>query len=111
MEEGSIQEGLTASLDRARVIEALTKLVAVALKSTGEGGVIRLGAEKHDGAVAFTIYGVAPRATKNVAPDENRGGLAMLIARGILAAHGASLATVTRPLEGGSRTLVLFPSA
>lgn len=105
--EGMIESGLTASLDRARIVEALTKLVSVALKSTGEGGVIRLGVEKHDAHIAFTVRGLAPRASKTTAADENRGGLALLIARGIAQAHGAAIATDTT--SEGSRTLVLFP--
>lgn len=107
VEEGSCEVGITASLDRTRVVEALTKLVSVALKSTGEGGVIRLGVEKHDAHIAFTIRGLAPRATKTTAADETRGGLALLIARGIATAHGATIATDTT--SEGSRTLLLFP--
>lgn len=110
VEPSAIEEGLGVMVDKARVTEALSKLVAVALKSTGEGGVIRLGVERRDvdgqARVAFSVRGTAPRATKSTAPDENRGGLALIIARGIISAHGGSLVTETTP--DGSRMLAVF---
>lgn len=107
LEPAAIDEDLMVTLDKARATEAIVKLVSIALKSTGEGGVIRLGVEKHEDAhIAFTVRGVAPRATKAAAPDENRGGLALLIARGILTAHGGSL--VTETTQDGSRMLAVF---
>lgn len=106
VEPGALEEGLGVTLDKARAAEALVKLVTIALKSTGEGGVIRLGVEKRDDKIAFSIRGMAPRASKSSAPDETRGGLALLIARGIMAAHGGSLVTETAP--DGARMLALF---
>ena len=106
IEESTVDETITADLDRARVIEAISKMVSVALKSTGEGGIIRLGVEKRDSKVAFSVRGVAPRATKSTAPDESRGGLALLIARGIVTAHGGTITTDTTP-DGGRSLIVL----
>jgi signal transduction histidine kinase len=106
IEAAIIEEGLTVTLDKTRAIEALTKLISIGLKSTGEGGVIKLGVERRDDKVAFSVRGLAPRATKSTAPDESRGGLALLIARGLIAAHGGSLLTET--LSDGSRMLAVF---
>ncbi|MBX3232278.1 MAG: HAMP domain-containing histidine kinase [Labilithrix sp.] len=106
VEEGPADDSVTVTVDRAHVVDALTKLVSVALKSTGEGGVIRLGMEKQEAKVAFTVRGTAPRAAKSVAPDESRGGLALLIARGLITAHGGTIATETTP--EGARMLVLL---
>src|SRR5262245_5824482 len=55
LEEGAITEDVPVELDRARTIDALVKLVAVALKTTGEGGVIRIGVEQSDDNVLFTV--------------------------------------------------------
>ena len=108
VEEGVLEPNLTAPLDKARVVEALMKLVSLALKSTGEGGVIRIGAEKRDDKVAFSVRGLAPRATKSTLPEDGRGGLALLIARGILTAHGGTL--VTETTHDGARSLAVFRS-
>ena len=106
VEAGSIEEGLSVTLDKARAAEAIAKLVSIALKSTGEGGIIRIGVEKHGDVAAFSVRGIAPRATKSTAPDEARGGLALLIARGLIPAHGGSL--VTETAVDGSRMLAKF---
>lgn len=82
------------TVDRARVAQALVKVVAVALKSTGEGATVTLGADATDGAVAFEVVAAA-RSSAKIAHDESRSGLALLIARGLLAAHQAALATDT----------------
>jgi len=109
VEEGVLEPDLTAPLDRARVVEALAKLVSLALKSTGEGGVVRIGVEKRDDKIAFSVRGLAPRATKSTLPEDGRGGLALLIARGILTAHGGTL--VTETAHDGARNLAVFKSA
>jgi signal transduction histidine kinase len=107
VEEDAATEGLLLiKADKARAVEALTKLVTVALKSTGEGGVIRLGVEKRDAKIVFLVRGIAPRQTKSAAPDESRGGLALLIARGLVTAHGGTIATETT--NEGARTLAIF---
>lgn len=106
VEPSVIEEGLSVTLDKARTVEALSELVSISLKSTGEGGIIKIGVEKRDDKVAFTVRGLAPRATKTTAPDEARGGLALLIARGIVGAHGGTL--VTESTHDGARMLALF---
>lgn len=110
LEEGAIEESSSVDIDVARTVEALIKLVTMALKTTGEGGVIRIGVERHDGDVFFTLRAIAPRgATSAVPHDESRGGLAFLIARGLLTAQGGQLLTETT--QEGPRIVVAFPAA
>jgi signal transduction histidine kinase len=109
IEEAAIDEEATIELDRARSIEGLVKLVAVALKSTGEGGVIRVGVERHDADVLFTIRASATRGTTTaVVHDESRGGLAFVIGRGLMTAQGGQL--LTESTQEGPRTVVAFPA-
>jgi signal transduction histidine kinase len=109
LEEGAIADGATVDLDRPRMIDALTKLVMVTLKTTGEGGVIRLGVERTDDSVLFTLRPSPARGPASAtAHDESRGGLAFLIARGLVTAQGGQLGTEVTP--EGPRTLVTFPA-
>jgi hypothetical protein len=102
-----IEDGIIEA-DRARTIDALAKLVAVALKRLGEGGVLRLGVERHDGNILITLRPIAARVSASSAgDDESRGGLALLIARGLLAAQNAKVTTEVSP--EGPRTVVTFP--
>jgi signal transduction histidine kinase len=107
--EGSVVEDARVSVDRTRMVDALLKLVAVALKSTGEGGVIRLGVERLDDNVLFTVR-ATPAPTRGSTPphDDSRGGLAHLLARGLVAAQGGQLSSEISP--EGPRTVVSFPS-
>jgi K+-sensing histidine kinase KdpD len=107
LEEAKIEDA-TLPLDRARMIDALTKLVAVALRSTGEGGAIKVGVECADTSVLFTVRAVPPRGTISMPPaDDGRGGLALLLARGLVAAQGGQLTNEVSP--GGPRVVVSFP--
>lgn len=107
LEEGAITEDVAVELDRARTIDALVKLVAVALKTIGEGGVIRVGVERSDDNVLFTIRASPPRGSASTTPhDESRGGLAFVIARGLVLAQGGQLSTELT--QEGPRTLVTF---
>ncbi len=109
VEEGAIDEEVQVELDKSRVVEALVKLVSVSLKTTGEGGMIRLGVERHDADVLFTIRATAPRGTTSSTPhDESRGGLAFLIGRGLIAAQGGQI--LTESTQEGPRMVVAFPA-
>jgi signal transduction histidine kinase len=108
LEEGEILDEIALHVDRTRATEALLKLIAVALKSAGEGGTIRLGVEKLDQQPGFTVCAVPPRGPPTTALDEGRGGLALLIARGLFAAMGGRIAIETT--AGGARTVVTFES-
>ena len=109
LDEGAMEEDAPVELDKARTVEALAKLVAVALKTTGEGGTIRLGVERHEEEVFFTVRAAAPRSTMSAAThDENRGGLAFLIGRGLVAAQGGRL--MTENTQEGPRLVAAFPA-
>lgn len=110
LDESSIDESLVVEIDKAKTIEALSKLVSVSLKTIGEGGTIRLGLEGHDGDVVFTVRATPARGTVSAAPhDDNRGGLALLIARGLVVAQGGRLMTENTP--EGPRMIAAFASA
>jgi len=107
--EGAIDDEVKAELDKTRMIDALVKLVAVSLKTTGEGGVIRVGVERHDDDALFTIRAAAPRGATSSAPhDESRGGLAFLIGRGLVSAQGGQI--LTESTQEGPRMVVAFPA-
>jgi signal transduction histidine kinase len=103
-------EGITFTTDKARLIEALTKLVHVAIKTTGERGIIRVGAtaSSNGDEVHFTVRASAKSSSAAAPPastttiEEHRGGLAFLIARGLTTKLGGHLDAE------GLRTVVIF---
>lgn len=94
----------SVNVDRARTVEAFVKLALLLLKHTGEGGALRIGAELDGGDVVFALRASLPRSGP-VAPDEKRGGLALLIARGLVAAQGGQVAV------DGQRLVARFPAS
>lgn len=109
LDEGALEEDARIEVDRGRTTDALVKLIAVVLKSTGEGGAIRIGVERHEGDVFFTLRATGPRGAMSAVPqDESRGGLAFLIGRGLVTAQGGQLLTETT--QEGPRMVVAFPA-
>jgi signal transduction histidine kinase len=108
VEEGAMAENAAVELDKTRTIEAITKLVGVALKATGEGGVIRIGVERQDGEVLFTIRAAAPRGPTSGAPLDESRGLSFLIGRGLITAQGGQLRSETS--HEGPRMVASFPA-
>ena len=106
--EAMVTADLSITCDRQRTADALAKLIAVALKSTGEGSAIQLGAELVANVPTITLRACAPRATTStaLATDASRGGIAFVIGRGLLAAQGAKITCETTP--DGPRTLIAF---
>lgn len=84
----------TLDVDRARAAQALVKLVAVGLKSTGEGATVTISAAAEQGRVRLEVEAAA-KSSARIAHDENRSGLSLLIARGLLGAQNATLTTET----------------
>lgn len=108
LEEGLIEDDTPVELDKVRTVEALTKMVAVALKTTGEGGVIRVGVERSERDILFTVK-ATPRGSSAGAPhDDHRRGLAFLIGRGLVAAQGGTLTRESAP--DGPRLVAAFPA-
>jgi K+-sensing histidine kinase KdpD len=108
LEEGPLEEG-NVRVDRTRTADALVKLVGVALRSVGEGGIIRLGVERAEHNVLFTLKTTPPRGVSTQPQEEGRGGLAMLLAKGLITAQGGEITTEVTP--AGSRITVAFPGA
>lgn len=77
-------------VDRRRTLQLLSKVIAFAAKSTGDGGNIRLAVTRDRDSIRFTARALGPGGVPVAPPEEGRGGLALLIARGLVEAqHGA----------------------
>ncbi len=73
--------------DRTRTLQALAHIIAFEAKATGEGGTIRLGVARQGDAVVFTARAFGPGGMPIPPLPEGRGGLALLIARGLVEAQ------------------------
>ncbi len=73
--------------DRRRTLQLLSRLVAFSAKATGDSGAIRIGVHRQDERVVFTVRGFGPGGAAVAAPPEGRGGLAILLARGLVEAQ------------------------
>ena len=79
----ALDENARVMVDRARTLQLIAKVIAFEAKSTGDGGTIRLGVSRVDGVVTFTARAIGPGGVPVPPPAEGRGGLALLIARGL----------------------------
>lgn len=106
--EGQIDENLVAAVDRSRLVQALVKGAAFVLRTTGEHGHITVGAKKSGSGVEFLVRGVNPGGAPASAPgrEEGRGGLALLIARAHVTAHGGELDV---RYDDGTRLVINLP--
>lgn len=85
-----LDETVSVRVDRARWLQGLTKAIAYAAKTTGDQGIIRLGVIKEGDSVVFVVTATIPGSAVPSTDDASRGGLNILIARGIAALHGAA---------------------
>lgn len=90
-------------VDRARTLQLIAKIVAFEAKSTGDGGSIRLAAARQGDSVQFTARALGPGGSPVPPPEEGRGGLALLIARGLVEAQRG-----TFRIEPGDGLVVTF---
>lgn len=106
--EGKVEANLVASVDRTRLIQALVKSAAFVLRTTGENGHITIGAKKSGSGIELLVRGVNPGGAPASAPgrEEGRGGLALLIARAQIAAHGGELDV---RYDDGTRLVITLP--
>jgi signal transduction histidine kinase len=86
-----LDQDARAMVDRSRTVQLLTKVIAVATKSTGEGGTIVLGVRAQADAVVFTARAFGSSGAPVAPPEEGRGGLALVLARGFAAVQHGSL--------------------
>lgn len=77
--------------DRSRTLQVLAKVIAFQAKATGEGGAIHLGVARQGDAVVFTARAFGPGGVPVAPPPEGRGGLALLIAKGLVEAQRGTL--------------------
>lgn len=91
--------------DRARTLQALSRLVAFATKATGDSGAIRIGVRRDGERVVFTVRGFGPNGSTVAAPPEGRGGLAILLARGLVEAQKGTFTIEPGDALGVSFTL------
>lgn len=82
-----LDENAKVNCDRARTIQTLAKMVAYATKATGEGGSIRLGCRADGAATLFFARAFSPSGQPVAPPEEGRGGLALLMGRGLAEAQ------------------------
>ncbi len=90
-------------VDRARMLQALAKVIAFEAKATGDGGAVRLGVERQGDTVIFTARAFGPGGLPIPPPAEGHGGLALLIARGLVEAQRGTFL-----VEGGDGLVVAF---
>lgn len=107
---GDVDATLEPVIDRARIVQALVKATAFVLKTTGDGGRVTISASRAADGAELVVLGVNPgdAPTSAPGPEEGRGGLALLIARGLVAAHGGH---VDVKIDGGTRVLVTLPTS
>jgi signal transduction histidine kinase len=99
----TLDEDARVMADRARTMQLIAKVIAFEAKSTGDGGTIRLAVARQADSVVFTARAFGPGGAPVPPPEEGRGGLALLIARGLVEAqHG------TFRVEPGDGFVVAF---
>lgn len=105
---GDVDEGLVASVERSRIVQALVKSAAFVLRTTGEHGRITIGAKKGAAGVELLVRGANSGGVPASAPgrEEGRGGLALLIAKAHVAAHGGE---VEVRYDDGTRLAIRLP--
>ena len=96
-------EAAVVLADRTRTLQALAKVIAFETKATGDSGTIRLGVARQGDAIVFTARAFGPGGTPVPPPEEGRGGLALLIARGLVESQRG-----TFRIEGGEALVVAF---
>jgi len=114
-----------ALVDADRIHQAVSNLVANALKFTPPGGTIRVGAraDDEDGWVVLSVADTGPGIPEEVRDrlfdrfwqasrhDRTGAGLGLAIVRGIAEAHGGRIEVLSRPGEGATFSLHLRAAA
>jgi two-component system OmpR family sensor kinase len=121
--EPSVEEGVRARLDKARMRQAVGNLIDNALRHTPAGGRVTVGAVRRDGTLSIEVAdsgeGFAPsflpsafepfsRADPSRARQDGGSGLGLAIVRAVAEAHGGSVEAANRP-EGGALVALRIP--
>lgn len=88
--ESGVDSGARVLVDRARAAQALAKSISLVLRSCTEGGQVQLSAVRDGDFVHFLVAAPLPGGASTARVDDGRGGLALLLARGIAELHGGS---------------------
>lgn len=87
-----VDGALRVQADRARLTQALGKIVGYALKNVSEDGSVVAEVHRDGAATVFTVKGIVPGFRPDpIRIEDGRGGLSLLIARGLLRAHDSTL--------------------
>lgn len=107
----------TANADPVRLREVIANLAGNALKHTGSGGRIELGAEASNGHIAVRVSdtgeGIAPDVLPHIFERFYKGqsssgsGLGLTIARNLVEAHGGTIAVASEPGRGTTFTFTV----
>lgn len=103
---GALDEAARVRVDPTRMQDLLAKVIAYGMRTTGETGTIRLDVTELEGTVAVDARAMLP-TTAQPSVDPHRGGLALLIARGLAAAHGGQLQMSIEDDPDGRHLLVI----
>jgi signal transduction histidine kinase len=108
----------TLVMDRNRFIRLLLNLVRNAVEAMPGGGVLRIGVERADGAVLFTVEDTGGGIPENILPTifepfvthgkQGGTGLGMAIAKSVVDAHGGTISIASTP-GTGTRVSVVIP--
>jgi signal transduction histidine kinase len=109
-------DGLPAKGDPRRLKEALLNLVANAIEASGNGTTVRVRARRVDRAVVLDVVdsgrGIAPEHLERLGTSffttrENGTGLGVVLAQGVIAQHGGTLAYQSALGRGTTATITL----
>lgn len=109
----SAVEPALVSCDRDRVLQVMSNLLGNALRFTPRQGHIEVSARREDGKVRFAVRdsgpGIAPEQLPHLferfwrsGGRRDGAGLGLFIAKGIVAAHGGTLAVETATGQGST---------
>jgi len=118
-----VPEGIAVRADRQRLRQVLANLVDNAVKYTGRGGHVAIGASTADGQVTITVkdtgIGIAESDLTRIwerlyRADQSRGeaglGLGLSLVAAIVSAHGGAVAVDSQPGHG-SMFRITLPAA
>jgi signal transduction histidine kinase len=111
----SVPEGLSITVDRIRMRQALANLVDNAVKYTDRGGAVNIGAERRPDATVITVrdtgIGIPADELQHVWSRLYRGdksrstrglGLGLSLVKAIVQAHRGQVSVSSKPGEGSS---------
>ncbi len=94
--EGTIDEAAFVAADRKKTEEILRKVVAYAIRSCSDRGLVRIDVERTGEEVTVDVTSIIPNhRPQPLKLEEGKGGLSLLIARGLVAAQGGTFSVHT----------------